>query len=332
MNRPLVSVIIPTHNSGRFITHAIESVLAQSYDNYEVIVVDDGSTDGTRNRVNAYGGRVRYVEYARRGIGAARNHGARLARGEWLAFLDAEDFWYPQKLESQLALADAHPSLDFITGNYHNIEENGRLVNQAFDDNPVVGYESSESGRWAVVFDAQNAERYVQHPFGALSTTLVRPDLFWFVGGFNERVHAAEDIHLMVRLAAMCRSFGTVRPPVAANRAQSGRRSRRPDEQALRPKLHALRDLLRCGYLTLPMSRAVRTQIVETELALAQLLARQGQRASATVEASRAFLTQPTMGNLRSLVWINRAQDVEPESDLDDLVDPVELFLFGAVA
>src|SRR5271156_2034659 len=102
MSRPAVSVIIPTYNYGRFVTEAVDSVLAQSYTDHEVIVVDDGSVDDTPERMQPYAERVRYLRQPNQGPSAARNNGIEAARGEYVAFLDADDLWHPRKLEAQL--------------------------------------------------------------------------------------------------------------------------------------------------------------------------------------------------------------------------------------
>lgn len=108
--RSLVTVIIPTLNRSQILSCALESVLTQSYPNYEVIVVDDGSSDGTRELVGRYcnkNSRVRLIEHGeRRGAQAARNTGIRAARGEWIAFLDSDDKWLPHSLEVRLEVAN----------------------------------------------------------------------------------------------------------------------------------------------------------------------------------------------------------------------------------
>ena len=92
---PRVSVVIPTYNRGNLIGQAIDSVLAQSYSDFEIIVSDDGSTDDTAARVARYGDRVRYVRTANGGVAHARNVGTREARGDYLAYLDSDDRYYP---------------------------------------------------------------------------------------------------------------------------------------------------------------------------------------------------------------------------------------------
>lgn len=100
---PLVSVIIPAYNSAKFAAKAVESVLAQTYQNYELIVIDDGSTDNTKEVLNRFAGRVNYIFQENRGPSAARNMGIKVAQGEYICFLDADDTWLPMKLEVQLA-------------------------------------------------------------------------------------------------------------------------------------------------------------------------------------------------------------------------------------
>lgn len=98
-----VSVIIPTYNYGRFITEAIESVLAQTFPIHEIIVVDDGSTDETEKNVRKFGAKVRYFKQKNGGVCAARNNGVENSSGDFIAFLDADDEWLPEKIEKQIA-------------------------------------------------------------------------------------------------------------------------------------------------------------------------------------------------------------------------------------
>lgn len=104
---PRVSIIIPTYNRGAIVSKAIESVLGQTYTDHELIVVDDGSTDDTRDRLQDYAGRIQYFYQANRGFSAARNAGVDLARGEWIAFLDSDDLWHATKLERQFEVLAA---------------------------------------------------------------------------------------------------------------------------------------------------------------------------------------------------------------------------------
>lgn len=115
-NNPLVSVIIPVYNCDRYLAEAIESILAQTYQSIEVIVVDDGSTDGSADVAKHFALSVRYCYQPHMGIGATLNRGTALARGSFLAFLDADDFWVADKLMRQMVVFDSNPEMDIVFG------------------------------------------------------------------------------------------------------------------------------------------------------------------------------------------------------------------------
>jgi glycosyltransferase involved in cell wall biosynthesis len=108
----LVSCIVPVFNGEQYLREALDSIFAQTYRPIEVIVADDGSTDGSRTVAESYGGRLKCISQATAGPAAARNYGARAARGDMLAFLDADDLWKPEKLERQVSKLDERPELD----------------------------------------------------------------------------------------------------------------------------------------------------------------------------------------------------------------------------
>jgi glycosyltransferase involved in cell wall biosynthesis len=110
----LISVIIPAFNSGPHLRETLESVLAQTHRETEVIVVDDGSTDGTPDVIRSFAGRIRAVRQKNRGIGAARNRGFQLSAGAYVAFLDHDDTWLPQALACQLVVAQRHPESGLV--------------------------------------------------------------------------------------------------------------------------------------------------------------------------------------------------------------------------
>ncbi len=145
MNGPLVSCIVPVFNGERFLREAIESILAQTYPCLEVIVVDDGSTDGTSSVVASLGERVTYVRQDNAGPATARNRGIREARGEFVAFLDADDLWLDTKIAKQIARFQARPELAYgvtLTQNFWEAEaqeEEERLAGHRRSA-PIPGY------------------------------------------------------------------------------------------------------------------------------------------------------------------------------------------------
>ena len=116
MSEARVSVVVPAFNSERYLAEAVESALGQTHPPFEVIVVDDGSSDGTAEAAAAFGERIRYERQPNAGIGGARNTGVELASGDHLAFLDADDRWEPDKLERQLAALRSDPAPDIVLG------------------------------------------------------------------------------------------------------------------------------------------------------------------------------------------------------------------------
>lgn len=180
---PLFSVVIPNYNYGHFISTAVESVLSQSLQDFEIIIVDDGSTDGSRRVIEGFGNKVRLVPQRNSGVARARNRGAQEARGSFLAFLDADDFWHQRKLENQL---------NFLTSSGSTSCQTGYWL-----------FANGEIGDAIPAPEGTTLERALSlRPcFSALSSTLlIRRHHFWEVGGFNERFSTSADYEFGVRL------------------------------------------------------------------------------------------------------------------------------------
>jgi glycosyltransferase involved in cell wall biosynthesis len=181
---PLVSAVIPSYNYGHFLVEAVRSALAQTYPRMEVIVVDDGSTDDTRRRLGPYMGRIRYVYQENQGLAAARNTGIRLARGEWIALLDSDDVWHPQKTELQLRAAAGVNGVGLI-----GTRETCDLpVPQRLEPNPPVTHLSVRD--------------FLLLTPVAPSSVLIRRDCLDAVGMFDTSLGPAADRDLWLRLAA----------------------------------------------------------------------------------------------------------------------------------
>ena len=186
VSAPLVSVIIPSYNCAQFLPQAIESVLNQTFLDYEIIVVDDGSTDGTSSIAQDFNDIVHYVRQENRGNAAARNTGIAHARGQWLYFLDADDLWEPRKLELQLLDILEHPGMKISFTRAHKFFESGDF--EPMPDDPA------EAELW---------DRLVFYqPFGSShSGLLVHASCFQEVGGFDEELRLSVDWDLFIRLA-----------------------------------------------------------------------------------------------------------------------------------
>ncbi|HET7536321.1 MAG TPA: glycosyltransferase family A protein, partial [Candidatus Didemnitutus sp.] len=131
---PTVSAIIPTYNRAHLLPAALASIFAQTQPVDEVIVVDDGSKDNTADVLRTYGDRVRYIRQQNAGAGAARNHGMREARGDYVAFLDSDDLWMPEKNARQQELLRAHPEIDFLFGDMANFSSENDPIEAEIKD------------------------------------------------------------------------------------------------------------------------------------------------------------------------------------------------------
>ena len=226
---PLVSVVIPTYNRRELVREAVASVLAQHYQPLELIVVDDGSDDGTVTALADHP-EVRLLRQAHSGMpGQARNAGARLARGEYLAFLDSDDLWLPQKLAQQVAAAVA--TGDAIHHTRERWLRSGRVISQRTQRHQRSGDLFAASLRKCVI---------------GPSTVLLRRSVFEQTGGFREDLEIAEDYELWLRLTARY-PVGYLEQELVIKRAGH------PDQLSERYghieifRLRALRDLVEGG-------------------------------------------------------------------------------------
>jgi glycosyltransferase involved in cell wall biosynthesis len=203
-----VSAVIPAFNAGASIARAIDSVLAQSVPLDEIIVVDDGSTDDTHTVVADYGAAVRYLGQKNLGPSAARNAGIRAAQSAWIAFLDADDEWLPNKLKRQLEVLKAHPDLRWCGANCFNLNS-GRQSYRSSPDKARQGL----GGK--LYFDNYLEAVGNGHIIEATVTLVIRRDVFDEVGLFNERFLRAEDSDEWCRIAFRHPQFGYIADPLA---------------------------------------------------------------------------------------------------------------------
>lgn len=210
MRCPVVSVVIPVYNRARVLPRALDSVLAQTHQDFEILVVDDGSTDAVATVVDGYrSARIRLIRLGGRfGAARARNVGIREARGEWVAFLDSDDEWLPPKLETQLArVRSADRQVALVYGL--------RLITDHRGNQTWSHRESLHEG---AVFDALLRGGWTPPP----SVVMVRRSALMTVGGFDETLPSFQDYDLWLRLAQVDYRFAAVDAVLAVKHRHEG--------------------------------------------------------------------------------------------------------------
>jgi len=200
---PLVSVVVPAYNAERFITRTLECVLAQTYRNIEVVVADDGSTDGTRACVEAFRPRVRYLRQPNSG-GAARprNLGILASRGSLVAFVDADDLMLPGRIASAVAAFARFPAAGLVLSNFQNFDETGLQSPDHFTTCSILrGAVPTLLEGPALLSSQLSTDVLLTENFGS-SAPIVRRAALDAVGGYDETTPPSEDFDLNYRIAA----------------------------------------------------------------------------------------------------------------------------------
>ena len=189
MKEVLVSVVIPTYNSSQFLTDAIESVLVQTFKDFEILVIDDGSTDDTKRVIiEKFGGvsQVSYIYKENGGVSSARNFGIEKAKGKYIAFLDADDAWIPEKLEKQISALEKNPEIKACYSSFFLCD---KYLN-------LVGVNQSERKA-----DALSDLLFIGNVVATPSTVIAERELFQQVGGFDTELSQCADWEMWIRLA-----------------------------------------------------------------------------------------------------------------------------------
>lgn len=196
----LVSVVIPTYNRANQVVTAIKSVLEQTYQNIEIIVVDDGSTDGSAQQIAKFGNKIKYLVKQNGGVSSARNYGIRHSQGELIAFLDSDDIFLPDKIKKQVTFLDNNPDFGLVLCDYYHIDSHDKRTGQS-------------TRRDHFPRDGQLLKEVLFHPSLAPSSVLVRKDILNVVGLFDESLKTAEDFDLHLKLARIT-NIGLVAEPL----------------------------------------------------------------------------------------------------------------------
>jgi glycosyltransferase involved in cell wall biosynthesis len=177
-----VSVIVPAYNVEKYIDECILSIMAQTYPNIETIVVDDESTDGTLEHLRKYKKSIVLIEKKKANVSVTRNVGLRAAKGSYIAFCDADDYWNPNKLQGQISLLESHPEIGLCYTNNFSVDDSGKTIGRS-------------------VTPSWNRKKYIDNPFVMLSSILTRSSLIDQIGYFDEMLGFCEDFDFILRLS-----------------------------------------------------------------------------------------------------------------------------------
>lgn len=235
MKNPKVSVVIPSYNTADYIVAAIESVFDQSYSDYEIIVIDDGSTDNLKEVLEPYMDRIRYHYQENKGLAGARNTGMRLANGEYITYLDADDIWLEDNLQIKCNLLDSHPDVDAISSDFCVFNNNGimhergitksfpffRRTQQTFADIfSTVETITTPKGNTVRFYYGNIFDKLIFGNFILPTSVVYRKSSGERTGEYREELRNQEDYEYWLRYTQHC-SFGYVDEVLAKYRRHS---------------------------------------------------------------------------------------------------------------
>lgn len=186
---PSISIVIPAYNSAKFLPAVIQSVLEQTYKYWELLVIDDGSTDNTAALVNEYcqlDSRIRLISKENGGVSSARNLGVELSNAELIAFLDSDDLWLPDKLSVHVDYMDTHPEVGVSFARVELIDSEGKSTGKLTAN---------------IFKDLQSHVFFYTNPTVTTSNVVIRKSIFQSLGGFDKAIKYSEDIDLLFRIA-----------------------------------------------------------------------------------------------------------------------------------
>jgi GT2 family glycosyltransferase len=302
---PRFSVVIPAFNAAATLARAIESVRAQSWPAHEIIVVDDGSTDATAGIARQFGDVVRLIQQNNSGVSVARNAGAAAATGDWLAFLDADDWYAPDRLKLHAEWIAEDAALDCLTGDYEYRDEAGTLLGTS-----MAQHESGRSmlakaaGEVRVVMETPaEMVAFVADHFGDTHTLAVPRARFIELGGYPTGFKVCEDVHFLTRLMAKSRRIGVICQSLGAYVIHGGSATRRNPVAAQRENVRTLTDLMRLAEnFPAPVRQGVAARMQSARYNLGCALSKSGRRIAAVGAVLPTLAARPGWRSLRDVL------------------------------
>lgn len=304
MSAPRFSVVIPAYNAAATLARAIESVRSQTWPAHEIVVVDDGSSDATVEVAGRFS-EVRLIRQSNSGVSVARNAGAAAATGDWLAFLDADDWYSPDRLRFHAEWIAEDKGLDFLTGDYEYRDDTnaplGTSMAQHASGRTMLA--KAAGTRRVTMETPEEIAAYVADHFGDTHTLSVPRARFVELGGYPTGYKVCEDVHLLARLVAKSRRIGVVCASLGVYVIHGGSATRRDPVAAQRENVRTLTDLKRqAGNFPAPVRRGVEARMRAARYNLGCTLAKRGQRIAAARAVLPSLIETPDWRSVRDLL------------------------------
>jgi len=301
---PRFSVIIPAFNAAATLARAIESVRAQTWPAHEIIAVDDGSTDATAEVAHRFAD-VRLIRQANRGVSVARNAGAAAAIGDWLAFLDADDSYAPDRLRLHAEWIAEDAKLDFLTGDYEYRDAAGTLLGTSMAQHASGRTMLAKAGDAARVVMDQPGEiaAFTADHFGDTHTLSVPRARFIELGGYPTGFKVCEDVHFLARLVADSHRIGVICRSLGVYVIHGDSATRRDPVAAQRENVRTLIDLSRLAiHFPPPVRQGIAERLASARYNLACALIRQGERGAAVRAVVPSLRERPGWRSVRAVL------------------------------
>ena len=253
------------------------------------------------------GQRVRYLRREHNaGVSAARNYGVEQATGDWLAFLDADDWYFPDRLRLHAECIAQDPTLDFLTGDYEYRDESGALLGLSMNQHESGKMMLRKAGNdTRVMMQDTEFEAFVADHFGDTHTLSVSRGLFLRAGRYPRGFRVCEDVHLLIRIVALSRKAGVICLPLGVYTVHGASATRRDPVMAQRENVRTLLDLkLRARDFPALVRRGVMTRLRNARLNLGYALAKRNQRWAAAQAVLPSLLESPGPASLRNLISV----------------------------
>lgn len=306
---PSFSVVIPAYNSAATLARAIESVRTQTWAAHEIIVVDDGSTDATAEVAASFGGAVRLIRQPNSGVSVARNAGASAATGDWLAFLDADDWYAPDRLKLHAEWIAEDPALDFLTGDYEYRDDAGKPLGTSMAQHHSGRMMLAKAaGATRVVMDAPaEIAAFVADHFGDTHTLSVPRASFMELGGYPTGFKVCEDVHFLTRLVAASHRIGVICQNLGVYVIHSGSATRRDPVAAQRENVRTLTDLAQLARnFPGPVRQGVAERMRSGRYNLGCALSKRGERLAALEAVLPNLVVRPGWRSVREALSMLR--------------------------